>query len=364
MNSRLLRLMISLSVIPAVILFIWFITGPADPASQLWAQTSEEMSSVETCTYRIEITAPVPPGCRTPAAAESINSETFVSHSSVYGTASDTYIADTLIRRDVLDFSSGIKYSINYDTLRYIKLSLSPEMLSKTKDDLAQPVSIVNKVLAADSLPLGRAQINGINVRGLETTNPAVTGSMFPESLTRLWVDDQTALPVLIEIDLVSPTAQTVTMTITDFEWNRPLRPAFFAPQVPEDFTLTTEAALPPLTAGSVVKGLTAFQDISGGLLPTALDPMTLTFETRTFLNDLGEDGPATGLAAALTVDIQMLSVIYSQLQSLGLEPQYDTQNARTQDINTPLMTWNLPDGNTQIIYPDLVTEITTAPNE
>jgi hypothetical protein len=89
---------------------------------------------------------------------------------------------------------------------------------------------------------LGSKEINGFDVEGVEVQNSEVLKG--DEGLVRLWVDVETNLPVLMELEklIIDEDSETVLkFFIGNFQWNVGLEEDFFIPNIPDDFVLIEE---------------------------------------------------------------------------------------------------------------------------
>ena len=64
-------------------------------------------------------------------------------------------------------------------------------------------------------------------------------GGKTGSDMTRFWVDVETELPVLIEIEQVSfDEKRQINTTVYDFQWDVELGPSVFEPNIPAGYTL------------------------------------------------------------------------------------------------------------------------------
>ena len=100
------------------------------------------------------------------------------------------------------------------------------------------PREWVKEVLSQDYKKLGRDNINGVDVEGVEATGPnlSVTPIWRPDRdvTIRFWVDVQTGLPVRYEARArLSLWEGDSAMVVDEIHWNEPLDPGIFEPNVP-----------------------------------------------------------------------------------------------------------------------------------
>jgi outer membrane lipoprotein-sorting protein len=102
-------------------------------------------------------------------------------------------------------------------------------------DEYKDPADYIRRFLARPRRELGRSVIDGIQVEGIEVTDPPTDGEKLENGIGRMWVDVETELPVRIEIE---GTAESHTAQwLLDFKWSEMVDPAVFEPNIPPDYT-------------------------------------------------------------------------------------------------------------------------------
>ena len=112
---------------------------------------------------------------------------------------------------------------------------LSPEERDNALKEYKDPADYINRFLAHGYKELGRSVIDGVEVEGIEVTDPPADGQKLENSVGRLWVDVQTELPVRIEIEGTAG-GQPVRW-LMEFKWQEAVDPAAFEPNIPGDYT-------------------------------------------------------------------------------------------------------------------------------
>ncbi len=93
---------------------------------------------------------------------------------------------------------------------------------------------MIKKILEFENTSLGRSTIDGIEVEGFRTTDPA--GPMGQAEVT-IWVDVETKFPVRMEVRKDGENDTYMCMTFHDFEWDVQVDAAQFKPVIPDDYT-------------------------------------------------------------------------------------------------------------------------------
>ncbi len=102
-------------------------------------------------------------------------------------------------------------------------------------DDYRDPAEYITRFLARPYTELGRSTIDGVEVEGIEVTDPPTDGEKLEDGVGRMWVDVKTELPVRIEIEGTAD-GQPVQWQM-DFKWSEMVAPAVFEPNIPADYT-------------------------------------------------------------------------------------------------------------------------------
>ena len=73
-------------------------------------------------------------------------------------------------------------------------------------------------------------------MEGLEVDDPQLCLNTFEKLTARLWVDVKSNLPVLFEVDCSANVGEMRQTAVFDrFEWNVPLEPDLFDPDIPDE---------------------------------------------------------------------------------------------------------------------------------
>jgi len=102
-------------------------------------------------------------------------------------------------------------------------------------EEYKDPADYVRRFVARPHKELGRSVIDGVEVEGIEVTDPPTDGESLEKAVGRMWVDVETELPVRIEIEGAAD-GQSVQW-LMDFKWSEAVAPAVFEPNIPPDYT-------------------------------------------------------------------------------------------------------------------------------
>lgn len=233
-----------------------------------------KIESVESVVYRLTTNVKMQgmPQGQTP------KTETIAYYSSEYGSRVENYINDKLGFTMYLNPIENVYVTVMPEQKKFMRFTKSPDELRQISDK-DDPRVMVRHMMSTEYKQLGRDNINGIDVEGIECTGPKVMGGMFEEATARLWVEIGTDFPVRIEIEgIVSGGQMEMSMVMDDFQWNVELDPALFVPDIPPDYT-SSEMNLPEVNEGTAINALHLFAELTDGRYPGSLALMTLMKE-------------------------------------------------------------------------------------
>ena len=118
---------------------------------------------------------------------------------------------------------------------KWSRTPLPPDQRGKMPEQYKDPADYINRFLAHGYKELGKSVIDGIEVEGIEVTNPPTDGGALENGVGRMWVDAQTELPVRIELD--GTAAGEPVQWLMEFKWGQAVDPAAFEPNIPSDYT-------------------------------------------------------------------------------------------------------------------------------
>jgi hypothetical protein len=355
MKSRFTKLAAAAAVIIIAALIINFQFSTSGVA---WGALVEKIESVESVVYRSTTNVKMQgmPQGQTP------KTEAIAYYSSEYGTRAENYMNDQLSFIMYLNPKENIFVSVLPQQKKFMRvINKSPDELKQIaeKDD---PRVMVRQMMSEEYKQLGRDNINGIDVEGIECTGPKVMGGMFEDATARLWVEIGTDFPVRIEIEgIVAGGQMEMSMVMDDFQWNVELDPALFVPDIPADYTsqeMKTEA-----NEGTAINGLKLFAELTDGRYPGNLALLTLIEEiteelTKKYgINIIVKQDEYT---SAVT-DILQAGSFYAQLVAAEKEAVYYGDSITAEDTEAVLLRWKVSDGVYRVIFGNLTTvDITT----
>jgi hypothetical protein len=233
MKSRITKLAAAAVIIVAVILGLTITDGP-DIASVAWSEVIEKVEQIPALTF--DMTTEISyPGNK----AISIQSENYVAGD--YGTKSSLYMNGEVFVVKYRLPNKNLAYIIRPKDKTYMRIDLSDEQAAKGQDP-DDPRTWLKIILSGDYTKLGRDNINGAAVEGIECNRPEMTGD--ENGIMRLWVDVETNLPVRIEVEKLGMEAGQMRphkFVMENFQWNVELDESVLEPNIPNDYKLREE---------------------------------------------------------------------------------------------------------------------------
>jgi hypothetical protein len=95
---------------------------------------------------------------------------------------------------------------------------------------------MLREILKCQYTDLGRTVLDGVEVQGFQTTDPAYGGGLGDVDVT-VWVNRKTELPVRIDMKIKMNEQMEMEGTLHDFQWDVPVSAAEFTPVIPPDYT-------------------------------------------------------------------------------------------------------------------------------
>jgi hypothetical protein len=216
---------------------------------------------------------------------------------------------------------------------------------------------------------IGKTTLDGIEVEGLETTDPAIAGGVSEKVLARLWVDVKTGYPVQMEVEMDTNEGGThIHYIIHNFQWNQDVGAATFTPQIGGDYTPLPKMQMPKMDEQAVIEGLRKYTELTGKY-PDSLNLMTLatglqkamqnskTFDPNQFKNMSQDEQIKWTMDQTMT--FQSLDMFYMTLVQQKKDPAYYGQTVAVGDAQSVLLRWKTSDTTYKVIMGDLsVTEM------
>ncbi|HUS74111.1 MAG TPA: LamG-like jellyroll fold domain-containing protein [Sedimentisphaerales bacterium] len=253
---------------------------------------------------------------------------------------------------------------------RYVRMEFNDDLLARMKKESNDPREMIKQILNCPYTELGRSVIDGVVVEGFEATDPALYGgAMGGSAKISLWVDVETWLPVLTEMDIEMGEQMRIRGVIYDYQWDIQVDEAEFEPVIPQNFKpLTTDSMkMPGMSEEGAVEGLKLFAELAGKY-PEDLNMMTLMQQVsklrdsqspaaeqfRQKLEQAESDEERIAAIMDLTQPIQSIGMFYMTLVQDKKDPAYYGDKVTPEFPHAVLMRWKAEEGNYRVIFGDL----------
>ncbi len=236
MKSPITKLAAAAVILTAAALVVRHLGG--NGTSVAWGDVVKKLEGIQTFRYRernIETSSARNEGFTFVSEREQI-----VRCSKQWGRRTDSYHNGELALSFIMNLSQETNTTLFYGMKRYaVRPVLAVEHWQR--DDPHRMV--IHCIRKADAIhELGTEVIEDITCEGIEIRDPNVFtwSPEIPEEFAmRIWVDAATKLPVWIEKEFRMPGRSSRILRIMDqFEWNVPLDPGLFEPNVPSHYAL------------------------------------------------------------------------------------------------------------------------------
>ncbi len=353
MKSRITRFATAAVVIIGVLLGLYFIGGP-DMAGVAWAEVVENVEQIQTYMFRGKSST-----TGGPLGDESQEMEMVMYWSLAHGIRMDTYMDGKIAANMYILPAEKMMIQLMPEQKKYMRILLTDEHLKKMEEEQNNPRYMVKQFMAHEYTELGRDIIDGIEVEGIEVTDPKVWGGMVAKAVGRLWVDVATNLPVRIEMEMAMEDME-IKMVMDQFEWGVELDTGLFEPVIPQDYELMAEVEMPDAGGEKAVEGLRLFAELAGGSYPSDMGLMTAMKELGgAMFQELGTEPNAMPSRETMEkmMKMQMVCVFYAQLVQEDKDPAYYGEAVTTEFGHAVLMRWKTGDDEYRVIFGDLTIE-------
>ena len=325
--------------------------GSLDGASVVWADVIKNIEQIETFTCRAKIDAK---GMKIFGLPQKLTS--IIHNSSYFGRRADAYVYTKEVAREFwLPEKNEIIVMILEPKLYLRKVLLSEDIFDPTVTQ--DPYTFLKEFMSFEHTKLGRKRINGIVVEGIEVDDPQLLLNQFEKLTARLWVDVKSNLPVLFEVDCSANAGEMRQTVVCDrFEWNVPLEPDLFDPDIPDDYVLVAQIKTDNKSEPMTIEGLRNFARYTDGQYPSS---MVLIIAYKEILHAWQasvnwEQRPLTEKERQQNQSIHSTCLFYARLDKQDQDPAYYGYNVTAGDTDAVLMRWKVSDNEYRVIFGDL----------
>jgi hypothetical protein len=224
------KLAAAAAVVFAVLLGLNFIEMPSTN-SVAWARIPDRVAGVETFVFDLTIRVGA---SESGEAAEAHTARWAFYVSEEYGFRMDIYGDGNVVSWYVPPEGDTLTTVIPAEKT-WFSAPIPAEQRGKMPEEYKDPADYVRRFLERPYRELGRTVIDGIEVEGVEVSDPPTDGEKLQNAVGRMWVDVQTELPVRIQI--VGTAGANAVEWQMDFRWAEDVDPAVFEPNITPEYT-------------------------------------------------------------------------------------------------------------------------------
>ena len=364
MRSRTTKLAAAAVIVIAVLAGLPFL--PKNTASVTLAGVAERLGQVKAIMYKMKmhVTGSMVPGM--PQVSQDMESTIIISND--FGMKMEMDMTDPNTGKKTTQQmyvvpDSKLMVMVMPEQKRFTRMEFTDDLLAQMKKQNNDPREMIKQMMGAKYTDLGKSDINGIEVEGFKTTDPAIYGSAMGDVKVTLWVDAATWLPVLVEMDMTINEKMRITGTIYDYQWNVPVDKSIFEPVIPADYEAFPKEGMkmPEMTEEAAIEGLKIFADLCGHY-PKQANMMDLMQEmTAVMIEQASKEKPGdmteterVTKAMETMRPVQSFALLYMTLVQDKKEPVYYGESVGPDDIGAVLMRWKTAQNEYRVIFGDL----------
>ncbi|MBN1127137.1 MAG: hypothetical protein JXA82_19195 [Sedimentisphaerales bacterium] len=321
-----------------------------------WAQVREQVAAVKAVIYKAKINAT--------ENGQPFQLQIEATMADGHGTRMDAYMGEQLLERSFTLEDKKTHIIIFPSKKKYIVVELTEEDRIENGD----PKLIVETFLKGGYKELGRREINGVTLEGIQSHDVSPTAG-FPggagliegleglpaKVIASLWVDVATGWPFEVTLDITDENGgEQVTIVVSDFQWEAQVDPTTFASVIPEGYELMYKVNAENLEEGNqLIEGLKYFAQINDGKYPATLSAREVVGEIGNIYQAKSGD-PSFQIDDAKVSTLKYGALFFGTLQTEGKEAVYYGRTVTADDANKVLLRWKLDDGKFRVIFGDL----------
>lgn len=370
MKSHVLKLSVAAVVILTAIVILNQFGGSIGPASVAWGKVVELMEGMPSIVHH-QSRIVMCEGKEVPH----LSSRNVVTHGDpAIGYREDMYDDQgNLMHRVCL--LMGPKVSITVvPILREYKIeNLTDRQLSAFQMPFSQ---IIEQIKSEHYTDLGRRVINGVETEGIEFDTPLLMIESYPIKFDkmhfRIWADVKTSLPLQMEVEAVTSDKFITLFTggkpveveaiMDEVEWDVEIDRSILEPEIPDDYTLTSDSAQ---DEGKAVDGLKEFAELTDGKYPASLNMAQILRDGFEIIKDqLGSEALETDEGKTMwrrVISVKPTCLFYNELLKQNKDAAYYGDTVSANDACDVLLRWSVSEAEYRVIFGDLTIKNVTA---
>jgi len=262
---------------------------------------------------------------------------------------------------------------IRREQKQYGSVQWDDATLTNAQAEHRDPRVMLERLLNCKYRPLDASRIDGREVQGFETTDPAFLAGVAGSVRVTFWVDAQTWLPVRSETEMELRDGGRASAVEYDYEWDVVVSAADFQPDIPADFTTHEMSGMkmPSYGEQGFIEALRLVAELTGrypeSLGHDMLQNLSLTIgqalresdspaaqQFREGIKNAGSREAALKFGQEYMMRLTTLSTFQTILARQGKEPVYHGDVVTPKDIELPLLRWKASDTEYRVLFGDL----------
>jgi hypothetical protein len=227
MRNRIVQVAVAATIITVVGIVLYHLGVSPGGTGVAWGEVLAKVESVPVVAYKMKLTMTYPQGRQ------------WVDESDIYvggdrGSRIDSYMAGQLYMVKYFVPARKVFYIVHPQLKRYMERTLSDEQAAAMVEQ-QDPRQWLKWILGEDYSKLGRSEIDGMEVEGIEAQRE-------DKETIRVWVDVKTNWPARIESEgqmMNEGQLRPSHIVMDHFQWEAEIDPARFEPNIPADYTLS-----------------------------------------------------------------------------------------------------------------------------
>ena len=347
MKSRIAKLAAAAVIVVAVLIGLPFFLGDGEgiALANVLEKIEQARAYMYTMKMKMTMAGDMMPGLQETTIVATVSDE--------YGMrwdwdSTDPNTGETVSQHIYVVPDQKIVVTIIPEKKQYMRMEFDDQLLAKMKQQNNDPREMIKQIMGCEYTELGRSVIDGVEVEGWRTTDPAVLGGATADVELTLWVDVENWLPFRSEMNMKMGDTMHVSAATYDFRWNVPVQASDFQPIIPEDFTPFPGDGmkLPSMTEEGAIEGLRLFAERTGRY-PNSLTLADFTQEILAFKDMLMEElkrlkeemGDTTGMTKEEFRNAVMKKSMETTLLKTLMEEMGDTAEMTEEEFRNAVMT-------------------------
>jgi len=248
---------------------------------------------------------------------------------------------------------------------KYTRILLTDEYINRMhfRED---PRRFIKEFMSYNYTRLGRKNIDGQEVEGIEINDPKFRKFRFEDCIAQIWVNVTTNLPVLFELEGTSGHGTVETKMVFDnFNWEGEYDSRLFEPDL-SGYRLMAEVESMPIHEATAIEALQRFSQLADGKYPRSLDHIHTRREVnnlyyRMYKERMGkghlfwedEDFDWEGYTSLHSL-LNATCIFYAELFTTDKDVVYRGEKVAADDAALPLMRWKIADDMYRVLFGDL----------